>query len=81
MKTKENEAGTLASLAIGESAAVAQIDPECKITRRLYDLGFCRGETVTCMFKSPLGDPTAYLIRGAMIALRRRDAAMVAVKE
>ena len=41
---------------------------------RLLDLGLIRGTRVTCTAKSPAGDPAAYLIRGAVIALRGRDA-------
>ena len=33
-----------------------------------------RGTRVTCVTRSPAGDPGAYLIRGALIALRRADA-------
>ena len=29
---------------------------------------------MTCVLRSPAGDPCAYLIRGALIALRRADA-------
>ena len=42
--------------------------------RRLTDLGLVRGTRVTCILRSPAGDPCAYLIRGALIALRRADA-------
>ena len=42
--------------------------------RRLTDLGLVRGTRVTCVLRSPAGDPRAYLIRGALIALRRADA-------
>ena len=34
----------------------------------------------TCVLKSPAGDPCAYLIRGALIALRRADADGVALE-
>jgi len=30
--------------------------------------------------RSPVGDPTAYSVRGTLIALRRRDADLVAVE-
>ena len=79
VKRKEHERGTLAALPVGESADVCGIEPDCGIKRRLSDLGFCRGEKVTCVFSSPLGDPSAYMIRGTLIALRRSDAARVAV--
>ena len=42
--------------------------------RRLQDIGFIPGTAVTCLQRSPLGDPTAYRIRGTVIALRREDA-------
>ena len=79
MKIKENENGTLASLSVGESAKIVAVSAECRIKRRLADLGFSRGNRVVCLMRSPLGDPCAYLIRGALIALRRSDAACVTV--
>ncbi len=48
--------------------------------RRLADLGLVRGTRVTCVLRSPAGDPCAYLIRGALIALRRTDADGVALE-
>ena len=41
--------------------------------RRLQDIGLISGTRVECVGVSPLGDPAAYLIRGAVIALRRED--------
>ena len=43
--------------------------------KEIEALGLVRGTRVTCMVKSPAGDLRAYLIRGALIALRRADAA------
>ena len=37
-------------------------------------LGLVPGTRVTCVGKSPAGDPAAYAFRGAVIALRRADA-------
>ena len=51
------------------------------IAKRLWDLGFCEGEVVKCVIRSPLGDPSAYLVKGSVIALRREDAAVVSVIE
>ena len=81
VKRKEYEQGTLASLPVGSTADVAGIAPDCAVKRRLSDLGFCRGEKVTCMFASPLRDPSAYLIRGTLIALRKSDAACIALEK
>ena len=49
------------------------------IRRRLQDLGLVAGTRVTCIQRAAAGDPTAYLIRGAVIALRQADAARIEV--
>ncbi len=65
----------LSSLREGESGYVTQVTAPPAMERRLTDLGLMRGTRVTCMARSPAGDPCAYLIRGALIALRQADAA------
>ena len=47
--------------------------------RRLLDIGLVEGTNIECLQKSPAGDPVAYLIRGAVIALRAEDSAAVLV--
>ncbi|MBZ4686521.1 MAG: ferrous iron transport protein [Clostridia bacterium] len=47
--------------------------------RRLMDLGLVPGTRVEAIRRSPLGDPTAYSIRGATIALRKEEAQKVLV--
>ena len=64
----------LSALAEGESAYVTEISAGPAMDRRLTDLGLVRGTRGTCVLLSPAGDPCAYLIRGALIALRRADA-------
>ena len=41
----------------------------------MLDLGLVPGTVVVAEMKSPAGDPTAYRVRGAMIALRRSQRA------
>ena len=67
---------TLSSLAVNESGRVIRISPACRglERRRLMDLGVIPGTVIGAEMKSPVGDPTAYRIRGAMIALRREQA-------
>ena len=55
---------SLNSLRVGQSARVSHIEAEPAMP----------GTRVTCTAVSPAGDPAAYLIRGAVIALRGRDA-------
>lgn len=45
--------------------------------RRLMDLGLTRGVAVRCLFSAPGGGMRAYQVRGAVIALRARDAKTV----
>ncbi|GAB4129126.1 MAG: hypothetical protein Kow0040_04750 [Thermogutta sp.] len=73
---------TLASLEVGESAVVRGISPQARglQRRRLLDLGFVPGSRVTPEFRSPGGDPTAFRVRGTLIALRRDQAAMIFVE-
>lgn len=66
-------------LPVGRSAYVTSLENEPSMRRRLTDLGLIQGTRVTCLFRSPSGDPTAYMIRGAVIALRRGDAAGILI--
>lgn len=49
------------------------------IRRRLLDLGIVKGTKILPILKSPSGDPTAFLIRGSVIALRKEDANLILV--
>ncbi|HSM14313.1 MAG TPA: FeoA domain-containing protein, partial [Thermoanaerobaculia bacterium] len=71
----------LASLAPGERAEVLGISGLCSAQqrRRLLDLGVVPGTVVENELTAPSGDPTAYRIRGALIALRREQAELVQV--
>lgn len=73
MKPLEN----LSRLLPGQSAAVWGLAADGPMRRRLQDIGLVHGTIVKCLGPSPLGDPSAYLIRGAVIALRDQDAAGV----
>lgn len=48
--------------------------------RRLLDLGLVPGTEVAAELRSPMGDPTAYRVRGAAIALRKDQAAQILVE-
>lgn len=72
---------TLADLRPGESATVAGISTLCRgpARRRLLDLGVVPGTVIHARMRSAGGDPVAYDIRGALIALRREQAAHIQV--
>jgi Fe2+ transport system protein FeoA len=46
----------------------------------MMDLGILPGATIAAELVSPSGDPTAYRIRGAMIALRREQAQLINIQ-
>lgn len=57
----------------GQQARVRTLKTSGSIRRRLLDIGLVPETTVECIGKSPLGDPTAFLVRGGVIALRSED--------
>jgi ferrous iron transport protein A len=61
---------SLNQLPIGEKANVAMLTSGGTARRRMLDLGIIDGTEIEPLYKSPSGDPVAYLIRGAVIALR-----------
>lgn len=71
----------LANLAADEQGIVLGLSPDCHGAerRRLLDLGFVPGTGVGREMASPTGDPTAYRVRGTVIALRREQARLVRV--
>ena len=69
----------LAELTVGERGKVRCV--EGGLSQRLRDLGFTRGATVKCLLAAPGCGMRAYRVRGAVIALRQRDARQVTVEE
>ena len=72
----------LSRLEPGETAEVVAISPLSRGAerRRLLDLGILPGTRITAEFNSPSGDPVAYRIRGAVIALRENQAQLIRVR-
>lgn len=64
---------TLADMLPGDTATVKEITTEGDMRRRLLDIGLTPGTRVECIGKSPGGDPKAFLIRSAVIAIRNED--------
>lgn len=73
--------GVLKDLSIGEKGRVAEVCCDSAIGRRLADIGLIQGTLVECVGIAPLGDPAAFLIRGAVIALRNRDTEKIMIEE
>jgi len=69
----------LTDLKIGETARVNKLSLTGSMRRRIQDIGLIEGTEVECVLKSPGGDPVAYQIRGAIIALRNEDSLNILV--
>ena len=67
----------LNELKVGQRGTVSQLLSDTSTGRRLQDIGLIEGTKVECIQKSPSGDPIAFLIRGAVIALRTEDSSSV----
>jgi len=85
---EENEATgesyeTLASLNTGEEAEVVEIAKTCRgqQRRRLMDFGVVPGSKIKAELKSFGGNPVAYNIRGALIALRKENAEQIFIRK
>ncbi len=67
-------------LPLGKTAKVKFLTSEGTMRRRMLDLGLISDTVVEALQKSPSGDPTAYHIRGAVIALRSEEASKILVE-
>jgi len=70
----------LNTLPLGKKCKVKELISDGVLRRRLLDLGLIDDTVVEALQKSPSGDPVAYLIRGAVIALRSEVASMILVE-
>jgi len=70
----------LSELKPGMTGTVDRLTIEGDQRRRLLDLGLIPGTVIRAEFISPLGDPTSYRIRGALIALRNDQAQQIMVR-
>ncbi len=71
----------LSELSDSEVGVILQVHHDVTMQNRLYDLGFFPGEKVTCLFHGPFQSPIAYLVNGAVIALRKTDADGIEVED
>lgn len=71
----------LSKLSVGSTAQVLDLTSTGLSRRRMLDLGLVPGTLIEVLRKSPLGDPIAYHIRGATIALRKEESEKILVKQ
>ena len=75
-----NEHFCLNDIAPGQHAVVRRLQSTGSMRRRLLDIGLVENTDVECLGRSPGGDPSAFLIRGAVIAIRSEDCADILVR-
>ncbi|MCL2322402.1 MAG: ferrous iron transport protein A [Oscillospiraceae bacterium] len=65
---------------IGKTVKIKYLSSKGSIRRRLLDIGLIEGTNILSLYKGPSGDPTAYLVRGAVIAIREDDSSNIFVE-
>ncbi len=75
-----NNKSNLNQLSVGERAKVDALVATGSMRRRLLDIGLIENTEIECIGRSPSGDPSAYLIRGAVIAIRSEDCEGILIK-
>jgi len=71
------EAKPLSLVPLRAPFRIERLDGPSEDCNRLLDLGITPGEEVVVTHAAPLGDPLVIRIRGASLALRRREAAWI----
>ena len=70
----------LTALEPGTQGRVVALRSRGLTRRRLLDLGVTPGAVIERAFTSPFGEPTAYRVRGALIALRAEQANQIEIE-
>lgn len=76
---KMREKFFLNELEQNQTGEVNKILSEPEMKRRFHDIGLICGTKVTCVGRGPFGDPKAYEIRGAVVAIRNSDAKQIEI--
>jgi Fe2+ transport system protein FeoA len=69
----------LSDIPLNEWRRIDRLEGPTEDCSRLLDLGFTPGEEVSVTQCAPLGDPLVIRVRGALLALRKREAAWIFV--
>lgn len=75
-----NGYNNLSNIKPGEAAYVCGSIAKAGMRRRLMDIGLIENTRVECVGRSPCGGISAFLIRGAVIALRDEDSSNILIR-
>ncbi len=70
---------TLADMKENDCGIILYINSDCRIKRRLFDMGFVKGNEISCVRRNPMGSPIAFSVEGSVVAIRKPDAEKVGV--
>jgi ferrous iron transport protein A len=70
----------LANTPLNRTVRIKRLDGPREECDRLLDLGFTPGEEIVVTQKTPFGDPLVIRVRGALLALRKREASWICVE-
>ncbi|MGH9558092.1 MAG: FeoA family protein [Bryobacteraceae bacterium] len=79
-KAKSGRARNLTELKRGESGILDRLDLPEDDARRLMEMGFLPGHSVTPAHAAPGGDPRVFRVDGSEVALRRETAVKLFLK-
>ena len=71
---------TLNELNLNDTGFIKELKCSDGVKRRLLDLGLIEGTKITPIFVSPSGDPTAFEVRGSIIAIRIEDTKLIFIE-
>ena len=64
---------TLDKVQLSECVIIKSIECEKELADRIINLGLVKNSVVKPLFKSPFRDPTAFLVKNTIVALRNKD--------
>ncbi len=76
---KARETLTLDNAKLGVSYIICDVQSSSNQLNRMFDLGIIKNSSILPLFKSMFGDTVAYLIKGSVIAIRKKDAQKIKV--
>lgn len=69
----------LSELREGETAVIVKVVGHGGFRKRIIEMGFIKGKTVTAVMNAPLHDPIKYRLMGYEVSLRRQEADMIEI--
>lgn len=71
---------TLDKIDFNEKYIIIDVLLDKNIRQRMYDFGVIENSIIEALYKSPFKDPTAYLVKETIIAIRNEDASKIIVR-